>query len=85
MLITYQDIIANADSLKVTSGKIAVTEKAVELEGAEFVIGNAEAVAGDTVDVAINYTTDLPADPPVHSLWQDYIPHRKSVPLVPVP
>ena len=47
---------------KVTDGKIAVTEKAVELEGAEFVIGNAEAVAGDTVDVAINFATDTPAN-----------------------
>jgi len=47
---------------KVTSGKIAVTEKAVELKGAEFVIGNAEAVAGDTVDVAINFATDTAAN-----------------------
>ena len=46
----------------VTGGKISVTEKAVELEGAEFVIGNAEAIAGETVDVAINYTTDTPAN-----------------------
>ena len=43
---------------EVIAGNIAVTAKAPTLEGAEFVIGNAEAVAGETVDVAINFATD---------------------------